>query len=118
MGLPYALGLALLTDVISDLVEVLHRRRLVVWNPPSTDPTPLAHSHERTALRMRLASRARETGHFFRTYMRNAPRAYIVSQANTESMWARPNGSDQGPRRALRFSKSVIPSRTPNRITT
>jgi hypothetical protein len=48
MGLPYALGLALLTDVISDLVEVLLRRRLVVWKPPSTDPTPLAHSHERT----------------------------------------------------------------------
>lgn len=64
VGLPYALGLALLTDVISDLVEVLLRRRLVVWKPPSTDPTPLAHSHERTALRMRLgASRARETGH-------------------------------------------------------
>ena len=71
MGLPYALGLALLTDVISDLLEVLLRRRLVVWKPPSTDPTPLAHSHERTALRMRLgASRARETGHATRTYIR------------------------------------------------
>ena len=49
MGLPYALGLALLTDVISDLVEVLLRRRLVVRKPPSTDPTPLAHANERTA---------------------------------------------------------------------
>jgi hypothetical protein len=49
MGLPYALGLALMTDVISDLLEVILRRRLVVRKPPSTDPTPLAHSHERTA---------------------------------------------------------------------
>ena len=49
MGLPYALGLALLTDVFSDLLEVLLRRRLVVRKPPSTDPTPLAHAHERTA---------------------------------------------------------------------
>ena len=49
MGLPYALGLALLTNVFSDLLEVLLRRRLVVRKPPSTYPTPLAHAHERTA---------------------------------------------------------------------
>jgi hypothetical protein len=43
-----AVGLVVSPEVFFDFLEVLLRRCLVVRKPPSTDPTPIAHAHERT----------------------------------------------------------------------